>query len=200
MKNFGKYILYLIIFLIIIVSASRWWIISVSDEYIFDADEMAEIKDCQTVIVLGAKVHHDGSMSMILKERAMATVDLYENGKACHIVISGYGNEVMPVKKYLIKAGVPDNIIVMDDTGKDTFTSIKNVRSMFEVYNIIVVTQAFHLPRAVYIGRMLGLETNGFVAYQYPYPSKLEKYKDELREFPASVKAMWQTKGFKNNE
>jgi len=200
MKKVALYVLYFGIILIIIMSMSRWRIVSLSNKYIFDANESVQIKDCQTIVVLGAKVHDDGSMSTILKERVMATVELYEKEKICHIIITGYDDEVMPVKIYLIKMGVPENIIVTDSMGKDTFTSMKNIRDILDVHNIVIVTQAFHLPRAVYIARVLGFDASGFVAYKYPYPSTLEKYKDIAREWPAAVKAVWQSELLMINE
>ena len=64
---------------------------------------------------------------------------------------------------------------------------------MFDLDNVIIVTQGFHLPRAVYIGRILGLDADGFVAYKFPYPTKTGMYKDIVREWPAALKAVWQT-------
>lgn len=58
---------------------------------------------------------------------------------------------------------------------------------------MIIVTQKFHLPRAVYIAQMLDLDAKGFVAYKFPYPTKSGMYKDIIREWPAALKAVWQS-------
>jgi len=201
MKKFKKYILYSSIIAIVVVSVSRWRVVSVSDEYIFDEREISQIDDCQNIVLLGAKVKFDGSMSPILKERAMAVEDLYKDGKVCKIVISGYReigddyvyDEVTPVRKYFIEQGIPEGIIISDYEGVDTFTSMKNARDKFDMDKIVVVTQDFHLPRAVYIGRALGVETCGYVAYKFPYPTKTGMYKDMIREWPAALKAVGQS-------
>ncbi len=198
MKNVIKYILYFSILFMIIISMSRWRVVFVSDGYIFDVVEIDKIEDCQNILVLGARVYDDGKMSPILTERVMTVVDLYEQGRVCSVIVSGNKNEVDAMKLYLIDSGISEDIIYNDGTGKDTFTSMKNIRDMFNVDNIVVITQEFHLPRAVYLGRVLGVDAKGFVAYKYPYPTRTEKYKDLLREWPAALKAVWQGEIIKN--
>ncbi len=206
MKKVGKYILYLIIFTMIIVGISRWRVVSVSESYIFNSNEVEKVEKCQNVLLLGAKVKFDGTMSPILKERAMAVEELYNNDKVCKIIISGYKevgddyiyDEVSPVRQYFVNQGIPENIISSDYTGIDTFTSLKNVQDIFGLDDVVIVTQKFHLPRAVYIGRALGLDASGFVAYKFPYPTKTGMYKDIVREWPAALKAVWQSEIIKN--
>ncbi len=195
-----KIVIYSILLALIVVSVSRWRVVSVSDGHIINSNEVIKIEKCQNILLLGAKIKFDGSMSPILKERAMAVEELYKKGKVCKIIVSGYKevgddyvyDEVSPVVKYLIAQGIPEEMIVSDFQGIDTFTSLKNVREIFKLVNIVIVTQKFHLPRAVYIGRELGLNTIGFEAFKFPYPTKSGMYKDFLREWPASVKAVWQ--------
>lgn len=206
MKKFWKYILYFIIFLIIIVGISRWRVVSVGEDYIFNSDEIEKVKKCQNVLLLGAKVKFDGMMSSILKERAMAVEELYKNDKVCKIIISGYKevgddyiyDEVSPVAEYFVEQGIPSDIIISDYNGVDTFTSIRNLQEVFGVDDVIIVTQKFHLLRAVYIARVRGVDANGFVAYKFPYPTKTGMYKDIVREWPAAVKAVWQAELIKN--
>ena len=206
MKKLGKYILYLIIFLMVVIGVSRWRVVSISEQYVFGADEVDKIENCQNVLLLGAKVEFDGGMSPILKERAMAVEELYKSGKVCKIIISGYKevgknyvyDEVSPVREYFVRQGIPKDIIENDYEGVDTFTSLKNVQDIFGINKVLIVTQDFHLPRAVYIGRALGLDAYGFVAYKFPYPTKTGMYKDLIREWPASVKALWQSEIIKD--
>ncbi len=206
MKKIGRYILYSVIFAMIIVGVSRWRVVSVSEDYIFSSNEIEKIEKCQNVLLLGAKVKFDGTMSPILKERAMAVEELYNNDKVCKIIISGYKevgddyiyDEVSPVRQYFVNQGIPENIISSDYAGVDTFTSLKNTQDIFDLDNVVIVTQGFHLPRAVYIGRTLGLDARGFVAYKFPYPTKTGMYKDIVREWPAALKAVWQSEIIKN--
>ncbi len=206
MKKLGKYILYFIIFTMIIVGISRWRVVSVSEDYIFNSNEVEKVEKCQNVLLLGAKVKFDGTMSPILKERAMAVEELYNNDKVCRIIISGYKevgddyvyDEVSPVRQYFVNQGIPENIISSDYAGVDTFTSLKNTQDIFDLDDVVIVTQKFHLSRAVYIGRTLGLDARGFVAYKFPYPTKTGMYKDIVREWPAAVKAVWQSEIIKN--
>ena len=198
--------MYFIIFLIIIVGISRWRVVSVGDDYIFNSDEIEKVKKCQKVILLGAKVKFNGMMSLILKERAMAVEELYKNDKVCKIIISGHKevgddyiyDEVSPVAEYFIEQGIPSDIIISDYNGVDTFTSIRNLQEVFGVDDVIIVTQKFHLLRAVYIARARGIDANGFVAYKFPYSTKTGMYKDIVREWLAAVKAVWQAELMKN--
>jgi len=187
-----KYIIVCIIFIIFVVCVSRWRVVSMSDGYILKSSDIEKIEACQNILLLGAKVNPDGSMSPILKERAIAVVDLYESGKACKIIASGVDEEVYAVQKYLAENDVSKEIIFLDEYGVDTFTSLKNLQDVFDINNVVIVTQRFHLPRAVYIARVLGISTKGFVAYKFPYPTKAGMYKDLIREWPASLKAVWQ--------
>lgn len=177
---------------------SRWRVVSVSKGHIFDVTEMNKIEDCQNILVLGARVYDDGKMSPILIERVMTVVDLYKFDKPCSVIVSGNEDETYAMEQYLVDSGIPKNIIYNDGAGKDTFTSMKNIRDIFNVDNVVVVTQEFHLPRAVYLGRVLEVDVKGFVAYKYPYPTRTEKYKDLLREWPAALKAVWQGEIIKN--
>lgn len=199
MKNFGKYILYLVIFLIIIVSASRWRVVFVSNGHIFDNESVEQLADCQDVVVLGAGVTDDGSMSPILEERAITAKDLYDKDKACRIIVTGYTKEVEPVGQYLIENNVPKNIIILDGKGIDTITSMRNMRDAYDVQKAIIVTQDFHLPRAVYLARIHNIDADGYVAYKYYPYIMLEEYKYIVRDWIASVKALWQSEVIKDN-
>jgi SanA protein len=199
MKNFGKYILYLIIFLIIIVFFARWRVVSVSDGHIFDNESVEQLSDCQDVVVLGAGVTDDGNMSPILEERAITAKDLYDKNKACRIIVTGYTKEVEPVGQYLIENNVPQNIVILDGKGIDTITSMKNVHDVYDVQKATIITQDFHLSRAVYLARTHNIDANGYVAYKYYPYIMLEEHKYIIRDWLASVKALWQSEIIKDN-
>ena len=189
----------LIAVLMMVIVSARIYILHFSEEYIIATDHIRDIELCQNVIILGARVYDDGRMSGILRERALAAIDVYNERDVCEILISGDGfekngggDEIVPVKNFLIENGVDPHVIVEDGYGFDTFHSMQNARDIFDCENALIVTQAFHLPRAVYIARTLGIDAMGYTAYKYPYESQWEKRRNFLREFPASVKAIFE--------
>lgn len=157
-----------------------------TNDYIFATVEDAP--SATVAIVLGASVVR-GEPSPILHERAEVALNLYKTGKVSKILVSGDNstvshNEVNPVQRYLESEGVRGEDIFLDHAGFDTYSSMYRARDVFMVTDAIIVTQAFHLPRAVFIARTLGLNARGVVADQQGNP--LYNY---VREVPASVKA-----------
>ncbi len=122
----------------------------------------------------------------------MATgYELYANGKAQRILVSGdHGrkeyDEVNAMKRYLQDKGVPGSHIFMDHAGFNTYDSIYRARDIFLVKKVIIVTQEYHLKRAVFIARKLGLEAYGVAAARRNYGPVMLKY--ELREMMARNK------------
>jgi SanA protein len=192
MKNWLKFFGIFFIICLSIVFLARWRVVSISNEHIFDRENIGQLSDCQVVVVLGAGVRDDGSMSPILEERAITAKDLYDSGKACEIIATGYAKESRAVKEYLIKEKVPQSIVKVDNDGIDTFTSMKNMKDVYNIDKAIIITQDFHLPRAVYIARELGIDASGYEAYKYYPYVMLEEYKYIIRDWLASVKAVWQ--------
>lgn len=150
--------------------------------------DIDDVPKTQVALVLGASVVH-GRPSQILEERAAAAVSLYKRGKVSKILVTGDNgalshDEVTPVRKYLIEAGIPAGDIFLDHAGFDTYSSMYRARDVFQAQSITIVTQDFHLPRAVFIARHLGLTAYGFTA-----PGGDQSH-DYLREIPASDKAI----------
>lgn len=187
-----------LLFVVCMSGMMRWFILFASHDHIIATADIAQVESCQHVIILGARVYDDGRMSGILQERALAALDVYNEGKVCSILISGDSykknggiyDEVKPVYDLLIASGVDPAIIVTDRDGYDTFASMCNARDIFGVGQVLIVTQDFHLARAVYLARACGLDATGYVAYKYPYHNKMEKVRNYMREFPAAVKAI----------
>ncbi len=151
-------------------------------------DELRDIPRTEAALVLGASVVR-GKPSPILEERAHAAVELYREGRVDKILVTGDNSalthdEVTPVRKYLIDAGIPAGDIFLDHAGFDTYSSMYRARDVFGASSITIVTQDFHLPRAVFIARMLGLSAYGLHAKGGGSGS------DYLREVPASLKAL----------
>lgn len=148
-----------------------------------------DVSMADAIVVPGASVVR-GKPSPVLERRASAAVQLFNAGKAPTILVTGDGrapnyNEVEPVREYLEAAGVPRGAIVLDAEGYDTYTSMYRARDMFGFKRVVIVTQDFHLPRAVYVARHTGLEAEGFIAAGTE--RTISAY---VREMPASVKAL----------
>ncbi|MCZ8521750.1 MULTISPECIES: SanA/YdcF family protein [Paenibacillus] len=158
--------------------------------YLFRAEE---VPPAEAILVLGARVYPDGRVSDIVKDRLDTGVELYRLGRAPKILVSGdHGrkdyDEVNTMKNYLLKAGVPEADIFMDHAGFDTYDSMYRARDVFLVRKAIVVTQDYHVKRAVYLGRELGIDTYG-VASDHRNYRKIVQY--EAREVLARSKDFW---------
>lgn len=152
---------------------------------------VAEVREAQAAIVLGALVYPDGRVSPMVADRLEAAYGLYRAGKVQKILITGdHGqveyDEVNTMRRYLEQKGVPPADIFLDHAGFDTYDSMYRARAIFQVRSAVVVTQRFHLPRAVYIARELGLDAEGVVADRFEY---LGAKRYEVREMAARIKA-----------
>lgn len=131
------------------------------------------LRDADTIIVLGAGVGPDG-VSQVLADRLDTALAVYQAGRAKRFLLTGDGaspfyDETAAMKKYLLARGVPDEAMVLDGGGVDTFSSMSRARQMFGVERAVVVTQAFHLPRAVWLARTMGIDAAGESADKRPY-------------------------------
>ena len=155
---------------------------------IYTTPESAPQKDI--AIVLGASVVK-GEPSPVLAARADVAAQLYLNQKVQKILVTGDSSspshdEVTPVRTYLVDAGVRPEDIVLDKAGVDTYSSMYRAHAVFGVDSAIVVTQDFHMPRALFLARMLGIDAVGALAREGD--DALYAY---LREIPASWKALF---------
>ncbi len=153
--------------------------------------DISKIPRAQTVMILGASVRPNKTMSDMLRDRADTAIEIFRAGKTENILVSGDGkaknyNEVEVVKNYLLEQGISKEKILLDYSGFDTYDSLYRARDIFGIKNIIISTQSFHLPRAIFIAQNLGLDAYGITADK-------QKYKNmELnigRELLATVKA-----------
>lgn len=128
--------------------------------------------DC--ALVLGAGVRDDGSPSDVLRDRLDETLVLYRLGRVKRIIVSGDHqrpeyDEPNAMRAYLEENGVPSAAIFMDHAGLDTYSSMWRARHVFGASRIVVVTQRFHLARAVWCARSLGMEAEGSAADRHVY-------------------------------
>lgn len=155
----------------------------------FIHESVDEVPPTEVALILGASVVR-GEPSPVLAKRADAAILLYKAGKVKKILMTGDNgalshDEVTPVRKYLLDAGVLPQDIFLDHAGFDTYSSMYRARDVFEAHSMTIVTQDFHLPRALWIARKLGLEAEGLIAGGGE--SVPAWY---LREIPASLKAL----------
>lgn len=191
MKKISKLvtaIVTLIIVGIIAVFGINQYVKSVANKNIIQEVKNANKSDA--ILVLGCQVMDDGSLSLMLKDRLDKAVELYKQGIAEKIIVSGdHGreqyDEVNAMKSYLIENEIPSENIFMDHAGFSTYESLYRAGYIFKVEKLTVVTQEYHLYRAVYIGNKLGIETYGVPAAKTAYYGQTSR---EIREILARDK------------
>ncbi|MCP4403969.1 MAG: hypothetical protein GY801_42520 [bacterium] len=155
--------------------------------------DVKSVPGAHTALILGAKVYQGGRLSHMLEDRVLTGLELYRQGKVKKLLLSGdHGrkayDEVNAMRNYLLKKGVPPQDIFMDHAGFNTYNSMYRARDVFQVQDVIVVTQEFHVPRSVYIARALGLDAVGVTADRRVY-MRSTQLKSDSREILARVKA-----------
>ncbi len=144
----------------------RWAVVRYAARHTFTADDVPARR---VAIVFGAQVRPDGSLSFMLQDRVDTAVALYRTGKVQKLVMSGdnrfaYYNEPAAMMAYAVEHGVPAADIQPDYAGRRTYDTCYRARDIFRVDAPILVTQKFHLPRAIFTCRMLGLDAVGVSA------------------------------------
>ena len=166
------------------------WVVGSTKRQILTEAEAAALTDVDCIIVLGCKVWEDGTPSHMLEDRLRRGVALYKLGAAPKLLMSGdHGtaeyDEVDAMKTYAVDAGVPSENVFMDHAGFSTYETIYRARDIFCAKKVIIVTQEYHLHRALYIARELGLEAYGVGA---DYRSYYGQFARDVREILARVK------------
>ncbi len=139
-------------------------------------------------IILGASVYSDGTLSPLLEDRARMGLELYKQGYVKKILVSGDNqllsyNEVIPIRAYLLEHGAAPEDVFTDFAGFNTYDTMYRAGRIFTVRDAFVVTQSFHLPRALYAARKVGLNAYGVAADRTSY-----QLKNNTREIGATVK------------
>jgi SanA protein len=147
----------------------------------------------QVALVLGAQVKPDGTPSAMLDDRVRAAAALYRDGRVAKVLVSGdHGrvgyDEVGTMRSELLRLGVPARDIFEDHAGFDTWDSMVRARKVFAVRSAVVVTQRFHLARALWLARRAGLRASGLAADARGYGAIMRSL--QAREVVARVKAV----------
>jgi SanA protein len=153
----------------------------------------AKVPHTQVALVLGAQVKPDGTPSDMLADRISAAADLYRAGRVDKLLVSGDHSradydEVGTMRRALLADGVPARDIFTDHAGFDTWDSAQRAKRVFGVTDAVVVTQRFHMARALYDARHSGLKVTGFAADRRDYGHVMGRLK--LREAAARIKAV----------
>jgi SanA protein len=154
---------------------------------------VAAVPRAQAALVLGAQVKPDGTPSAMLADRIDAAADLYHAGKVDKLLLSGdHGrwayDEVGTMRRELLARGVPARDLFTDHAGFDTWDSAQRAKRVFGVESVVVVTQRFHMARALYAAHRAGLRASGYVADRRSYGSVMGRLR--LREALARVKVV----------
>jgi len=128
----------------------------------------------RVALVLGAGLRRDGSPTAVLYDRVATAVELYQFGAVSKLLMSGdnrfpWHNEPEAMRRLAVQLGVPDEDIVLDYAGRRTYDSCYRAREIFGVKQAVIVTQRFHLNRAIYLCDSLGIEAIGVVADRRQY-------------------------------
>ena len=172
-----------------VLGINLWITASVSDR-ILTEQQAAQLQGVDCVVVLGCQVRSNGSPSHMLEDRLKRSVALYEVGAAPKLLMSGdHGtvtyDEVNAMKRYALEAGVPSEDVFMDHAGFSTYETVYRAKEIFGADKVIIVTQQYHLYRALYIAQALGIEAYGVAADYRQYSGQLAR---DLREVLARVK------------
>jgi len=127
------------------------------------------VPHAEAALVLGALVQPDGRPSAMLEDRIRAAAALYREGRVDKVLASGdHGrpdyDEVNAMRRELVRLGVPDDDVFTDHAGFATLDSVVRARKVFNVHSVTVVTQPFHMPRALWLARHAGLTAHGLDA------------------------------------
>lgn len=164
-----------------------YYVVKSTEKYILAPENAGEGYDC--ILVLGCGVHGD-TPSHMLEDRLLQGIELYENGASEKMLMSGdHGkenyDEVNVMKDFAVERGVSAENIFMDHAGFSTYESMYRAKEIFTAEKILIVTQDYHLHRAIYDARAMGIEAYGVASNPRTYAGQL--YRD-IREILARNK------------
>ena len=192
MKKLLKIILFFLLVLIFVIAFSEWRTQSVSEKYIFS--ELSDIPNTKVWLILWtSKYIADGRRNLFYLYRLQAAKNLYDAGKIEYILVSGDNsteqyNETDTMKADLLAMGIPEEKIYGDYAGFRTLDSVVRAREIFWQKNYIIITQTFHLQRALYLAHHEWIEALGYPAQDVPVKLAPRVW---IRERLARVKMMY---------
>lgn len=174
----------------LVVVFANVYVLSVGGD---STSEVAEVPKAEVAIVPGALVQPNGKMSAMLADRVRQAAALWHAGKVKKILVSGdhlsWGyDEPDTMRKALVADGIPPRDVFEDHAGVDTWATMVRAREIFGVRHAVVVTQGFHMPRALFLADAAGIDATGLTAdlHRWGYQGR----KSEVREVLSRVKAI----------
>lgn len=153
------------------------------------------VPSTRVAIVFGAGLLRDGSAGPVLSDRVQTAVRLYQQGKVEKLLMSGDNrfieyNEPGAMRQYALDLGVPNEDIVLDYAGRRTYDTCYRAKHIFGVEQAILVTQPFHMPRALFLCNWFGVESTGVEANNRYFLKRSRAYWN-FREVFAAFQAAW---------
>lgn len=188
-KKIIKYIIIIITIIIIIILSINTYVKISTKKQIIENNNFANLKDIDAILVLGAGINGT-KPSHMLEDRLLKAIELYKNNISSKIIMSGdHGktdyDEVNIMKNYAIEKGIPSEDIFMDHAGFSSYESVYRAKEIFKAKKVVIVTQKYHLYRALYIANQLGIEAYGVGADPRQYVGATYR---EVREILARNK------------
>lgn len=157
---------------------------------------LEDVPNTRVALIFGAGVRPDGRLSPMLADRVSAGIALYQAGSVQKLLMTGDNSraeydEVTAMQRFAIERGIPEADITLDYAGFSTYESCYRAREIFGVTAAVLITQRYHLPRAVYTCRQLGVAAVGFGTPDWErYPGVMLRYAS--REWLATLNALWE--------
>lgn len=188
MKKFFSILFKFLLIIIIISILINLIVVLTTRKQILDLDSIRET-DYDCIIILGAGIRNN-QPSPMLEDRLLTGKEIYNAKVSKKILVSGDHSkidydEVTVMKNYLIEAGISSDKIFMDHNGLSTYDSIYRAKKIYKAQKVIIVTQDYHLYRALYIAKKLDLEAVGIVANKRTYQNQIKR---DIREYIARTK------------
>ncbi len=177
------------VFVFALIIGINFFVIYTTKNNIVSREEASKLENIDCILVLGAGIWGD-SPSPMLEDRLLESIELYQNGTSTKIIMSGdHGkkdyDEVNIMKNFAIEKGIPSENIFMDHAGFSTYDSMYRARDIFQAKKMVIVTQKYHLYRALYIAKCLGVEAYGVASNPRKYAGQVMR---DIREVIARDK------------
>jgi len=194
MKKKLRFVIVLLIIIALCAAAVaggiNGWVVGRAEPYLLTPEQAQQLGDADCILVLGCYVYNNGNPSAMLEDRLRRGVELYEAGVSEKLLMSGdHGtkgyDEVGTMKAYATEREIPSQNVFMDHAGFSTYESMYRAAEVFEADKIVIVTQKYHLYRAVYAARALGLDAYGVAADYRSYSGQIMR---DIREVLARCK------------
>ncbi len=168
-KKCTRFVCFMLAFCVAAVLIVNGIVVLAGGNYIVTAEQAQALTDVDCILVLGCGVLSNGRPTAMLRDRLNKGVELYQAGVSDRLLMSGdhgtaYYDEVNTMKNFAIDKDVPSEHIFMDHAGFSTYESMYRAKEVFCAKKIVIVTQKYHLYRAIYVARALGLEAYGMAA------------------------------------